>query len=174
MSPQLAAFFAWVRRFPFASICAGLTIVLGAAAWWFSQDIGEQEIARQERAKEGEAMLDLLVGGSTQRQELATAHEAARRIDENLIVDDLADNNAYFYKIERQTKCRLVALHPGSAATTDGATLYQRIPYTVRLSGAYEQVTAYLLALETGPRLTNITSVNFSRRDLNSPTLNLE
>ena len=118
MSSRLAAVFAWMRRFPFASICAGLTIVLSALAWIISKDIGAQELARQERTKEGESMLALLIGASTQRQELATARDAVRRIDENLIADDIADNNRYFYKIEGQTKCGVISLRPGSSPTT--------------------------------------------------------
>ena len=111
-------------------------------------------------------MLTLLVGGSTQRQELAAVREAARRIEDNLIIEaNLADNNWYFYKFEEQTKARLLELHPQSSPTTDDEARYKRIPYTLRVSGSYEQVASYLLALETGPRLANLTSFAISRRD---------
>ena len=174
MNPRLAAFLAFLRRYPFASICVVLIIAAGTGAWFLSDDIDEQELARLDRAKEGEAMLELLVGGSTQRQELAAAREAARRIEENLIIENnLADNNWYFYKFEDQTKSRLLELHPQHSPTTDAA-LYKRIPYTLRVSGAYDQVAAYLLALETGPRLANITAFTFSRAGAGSGALNLD
>ena len=166
MSPQLAAFFALVRRYPFTATCILLVIACGAGVYFIENDIEVQEAARQDRAKEGEAMLDLLVGGSTQRQELAAVREAARRIEDNLILEaNLADNNWYFYKFEEQTKARLLELHPQSPPTTDEEARYKRIPYTLRISGSYEQVASYLLAIETGPRLANITSFSYSRRD---------
>ena len=166
MSPQLNAFLARLRRYPFAATCILLLIGSGAGAYVLWDDIDVQDANRQDRAKEGEAMLKLLVGGSTQRQELATVREAARRIEDNLIIEaNLADNNWYFYKYEEQTKARLLELHPQSSPTTDESTHYKRIPYTLRISGSYEQVASYLLALETGPRLANLTSFSISRRD---------
>lgn len=175
MSPQLAAFLALLRRFPFAAISIGVLLGCGVGCYFLSVDIDDQEVARLDRAKEGEAMLDLLVGGSTQRQELEAVRDATRRIEENLIVEsDLAGNQWYFYKIEEQTKTRLQELHPQSSPTTDGATLYKRVPYSLRVSGTFEQVSAYLLALETGPRLANITSFNYTRRDKDTSGVVLE
>lgn len=175
MNSQLAAFIAFLRRFPVASLSVLLTIVFGVGAWFLSQDVDEQELARQDRAKEGEAILDLLVGGSTQRQELAVVQEAARRIEDNLIVEsNLADNNWYFYKFEEQTKSRLMELHPQSAPGNDNSSLFKRIPYTMRVVGTYEQVASYLLALETGPRLANVTAFSLSRNSASQGTLALE
>lgn len=175
MNPQVAAFLALIRRYPFAATCILLVILGGVGAYFLWDDIDTQEAARIDRAKEGEAMLGLLVGGSMQRQELAAAREATRRIDDNLVIEaNLADNNWYFYKFEEQTKARLLELHPLSSVTAEDAALYKRIPFTLRVSGSYEQVTAYLLAIETGPRLANITSFGLSRRDKETSAVVLE
>lgn len=164
MNPQLAAFLSFLRRFPFASLCVVVTIVFGVGAWFLSQDVDEQEQARQDRAKEGEAMLELLVGGTAQRQELAIAQEAARRIDENLVLEkETVENNWYFFKLEEQTKARLVENRSQSAAGNDNSTLFKRIPWTLRVNGTYEQITSFLLALETGPRLVAVTAFSISR-----------
>lgn len=175
MNLQFEAFRALLRRYPFAATCIFLILVSGAAAYFLWDDIDRQETARIDRAKEGEAMLELLVGGSTQRQELDAVREATRRIEDNLIIEaNLADNNWYFYKYEEQTKARLLELHPQSSPTIDGTTLYKRVPYSLRVSGTYAQVSAYLLALETGPRLANITAFGFGRRDRDSDSVVLE
>ncbi len=175
MNAQLAAFLAFLRRFPFASVCVLLTVVFGVGAWFLSQDVDEQELARQDRAKEGDAMLELLVGGTAQRQELAIVQEAARRIDENLIIEtNQADNNWYFYKFEDMTKARLMEINQQSASGNDNSSLFKRIPWTLRVVGTYEQVTSYLLALETGPRLANVTAFSLSRNSATSGTLSLE
>ena len=175
MSPQLVALGAFLRRHLFASICTALVLGCAVGAWFLWDDIDELEVARADRAKEGEAMLDLLVGGSTQRQELAAVREATHRIEDNLVIEaNLADNNWYFYKFEEQTKARLLELHPQSSPTIDSTTLYCRIPYTLRVAGSFEQVAAFLLALETGPRLSNVTAFAFSRRDKESTGITLE
>lgn len=174
MNPQLAALLALIRRYPFAAACLLLVLGCGVGAYFLWDDIDVEDVARQDRAKEGEAMLELLVGGSTQRQELAAVREATRRIEDNLISEaNLADNNWYFYKFEEQTKARLLELHPQSSPTADEATRYKRIPYTLRVSGSYEQVASYLLAIETGPRLANITAFGYSRRDKEADSTSL-
>ena len=168
MNPQLASFITLLRRYPLSAICAILTVVLGFAVWTPSFGLLDQnrelEREREARNKEWEAMLSLLVGGSTQRQELAAAREATRRIEDNLLVEaNLAENLWYFYKLEEQTKARLPELHQLSSPPTDTSPLFKRIPYTLRVNGTYEQVAGFLQALETGPRLVKITSFNFAR-----------
>jgi Tfp pilus assembly protein PilO len=166
MSEALQNFWGLIRRWPYCVACAGLTIALGAGAWYLHGEIGELEVVHRDRAKEGEAMLSLLVGGSTLRQELATVREATRRIDENLVVEaNLAENLWYFYKLEEQTKARLPELHQLSSPANDKSPLFRRVPYSLRISGTHEQVAAFLLALETGPRLVKITGFNFARVD---------
>ena len=175
MSLQFAALLELIRRRPFATICIVLVLASGGGAYFLWTDIDTQEAARIDRAKEGEGMLDLLVGASTQRTELAAVRDTTRRIEDNLVIEaNLADNNWYFYKFEEQTKARLLELHPQSSPPTEGAALYKRVPYTLRLSGSYEQIMAYLIAIETGPRLANITAFSFTRRDKDGTGVTLE
>lgn len=165
MSPPAAKFAALLRRNPFATGCTVLIVGLAVTSWFLWQQIDDLELTRQDRAKEGEANLELLIGGSTQRQELAAAREATHRIEDNLVVEtNLAENLWYFYKFEEQTKSRLPELHQLNSPTTDASPLYRRVPYTLRISGTYEQVASFLLAIESGPRLANINSFTFSRR----------
>jgi Tfp pilus assembly protein PilO len=153
-----------MRRYPLCAICAALTILAGGAAYYLRGQNAELEVMQKDRTKEGEAMLDLLVGGSTQRQELALVQEVAKRIEDNLVMEDnLAENLGYFYKLEEQTRVRLAELNPLSSPPGDTAPLFKRIPYTLRATGTYEQVAAFLQALETGPRLINITGFTYSR-----------
>ncbi len=90
---NFSALMSVVRRFPLGAVCTLLTIILSISAWVLRGQIVELDTVRREREKEGEAMLELLVGGSTQRQELAFVKEVAKRIDENIVVEDnLAEN----------------------------------------------------------------------------------
>jgi hypothetical protein len=175
MSPQAAIFVALLRRNPFGAICTVLIVALTVASWFLWQQIADMELTRQDRAKEGEAMLELLVSGSTQRQELAVAREATHRIEDNLVIEGmLAENLWYFYKFEEQTKSRLPRLNQLNSPTTDTSPLYRRVPYTLAVSGTYEQVASFLLAIESGPRLAKINSFTLSRRSSGSDAVALE
>jgi Tfp pilus assembly protein PilO len=166
MNARLDPLLLLLRRYPFCAVCTLVTLALAGTAWFLSGQNKDLEAVRVERAKEGEAMLVTLVGGSTQRQELAAVKEAARRIEENLVIDsNLAENAFYFYKFEEQSKARLPELHPLTSPASDSSPLYRRVPYTLRVVGTYEQVSAFLFAIETGPRLANITAFSFSRRE---------
>jgi Tfp pilus assembly protein PilO len=166
MNARLAALNTLIRRYPYCAVCSVLIVIFAATAWFFAGQNEEFEVSRQDRAKEGEAMLTLLVGGSTQRQELAAVREAARRIEENLVIEsNLPENAFYFYKFEEQSKAHLAELHPVSSPATDSSELFRRVPYTLRVTGTYEQVLNFLSAIESGPRLANITAFAFSRRE---------
>jgi hypothetical protein len=75
-----------------------------------------------------------------------------RRIEDNLVVEDnLAENLWYFYKIEEQTKAHMLELRPLNTIISDSKALYRRIPFSLRVTGTYEQTAAFLYAIETGP-----------------------
>lgn len=163
MNPQLESLLVLMRRYPWCVVCAIVTLLCGGATWYLLSDLDglAEPYARSE--KDYKDMLDLTKGGLTQRQELETVTAATRRIYENLVLDELADNYQYFYKFEEQAKAHLVELHQLNSPSTDTSPLFRRVPYTLRVTGTYEQVAAFLLALETGPRLAKITTFTISR-----------
>lgn len=175
MSATLPELSAVLRRWPYCVI-SGVVILLSAVGVWFlREEISSLTAVHADRTREGEAMLATLVGGSTQRQELEVARTTARRIDENLLVEaNLAENLWYFYKLEEQTKARLPELHQLSSPTSDKSPLFRRVPYTLRVTGTYEQVAAFVQAIETGPRLAKITAFSFARADPTGATIALD
>ncbi|MDO8541677.1 MAG: type 4a pilus biogenesis protein PilO [Opitutaceae bacterium] len=175
MSDEPQSFLKLLRRYPYGAVCVVLALALGATAWFLSGWIEELKVTHQEKVREGEAMLALLVGGSVQRQELAAAREITHRIEENLVVEsNLAENTWYFFKLEEQTKARLPELHQLSSPITDKSPLFKRIPYTLRVVGTHEQVASFMRALETGPRLVNITSFSLGKVDPSGAQLSLD
>lgn len=174
MNPQLAAFLGFLRRYPYGAACAFVSLLLAGLIWHLRGSVADLDAVHRERAREGEAMLALLVGGSTQRQELALVRETVRRIEDNLLIEtNLTENLWYFYKLEEQTKARLPGLHQLNSPPGDRSPLYKRIPYTVRVTGTYEQVGSFLLALETGPRLVAVTDFSYTSRDGTNVSLDL-
>jgi Tfp pilus assembly protein PilO len=122
---------------------------------------------------EGEARQATLVSGPQMRQELANVKEITHRIELNLVSDNLEENVGYFYQMEEQTKVHLDELHPLSAPI-DNNPSFKRVPFSLRTSGNYQQLISFIYAIETGPRLANITSFGLRRRGNNSPIITLE
>lgn len=167
--------FSFLRRHAFNAACAGASVVLLIAAWSLWQRQQALAAASHQRTREGEAMLATLVAGPTLRDELAQARDAVQRINANLVVEaNLAENLWYFYQMEDQTKARLSDLRQLSPSNLDSPLPYKLIPYSLRITGTYEQVAAFLQRLETGPRLVVIQSFNFSRRESGSPLIGLQ
>ena len=112
MSETTKYIFQRLRRQPYGIVCVVCAILASVGAWWVRAEIDQLQIAYDQRANEGNAMLAMLVSGSTLRQELGFARTTVRRIEENLVVSaNLADNLWYFYKLEEQTKAKLPELH---------------------------------------------------------------
>jgi Tfp pilus assembly protein PilO len=175
MSYFTAILVAVVRRHPFAVLCIVLTLGVGAGAWTLHDKVVHLKSVLAERSKQGEVMLAGLVTGRAYRDELDTVRDAARRIEENLLVEsNLAENLWYFYKLEENTRARLPELHQLSAPMLKSSPLYKRIPYSLRAVGSFDELSKFLAALETGPRLANITSFTYTRRDVRDQSFVLD
>jgi Tfp pilus assembly protein PilO len=106
------------------------------------------------------------VGGKKLAEELEELRKRTKEMEDNLVIENnLAVNLWYFYNFEEQTKVQLPELNPLSSPLTDKAAEFRRMPYGLRVLGTYEQVSAFLYALETGSRLLRITSFNLARAD---------
>ena len=150
--------FVLVRKHPFASTCAGLTVLFLAAIFYLNGVVDSLDTERQMREREGVTSLSKLVSGPPLRQELTAVNDAAVRLDANLVIEEnLADNLWYFYKIEDETGVRLKELRQVNGGIQFNLK-YRRIPYEIDAVGTYPQLTHFLRAIETGSRLAKITS----------------
>ena len=162
------------RRNVFCTVCCVVSLILGVAYWWLWQDAHILEIENRERSQQFAAMLSTLKSGPLIRQELARAQDIVQRIEGNLVIEkNLADNLWYFYKIHPDSKDILTTLRPMNADAAADDADYKLVPFTLQLTGTYEQVAGYLLQLETGPRLALIRSFAFRRQSAAQPTLTL-
>ena len=166
-----------MRRYLFCSICTGVSVVLLIAIWILWQFTHSLETVYRERDQEGQAMLTTLASGPVIRQELARVKDVVQQIEDNLVIESkLEENYSYFYKIQNETKADLIYLRRLNSDPSGDGYDYKLIPFSLQLSGTYEQLAAYLLEIETGPKLALIKSFSFRRRELGSPylTLNIE
>ncbi|HEX2862536.1 MAG TPA: hypothetical protein VHN79_12895, partial [Lacunisphaera sp.] len=85
-----------------------------------------------------------------------------------------AGNLDYFYQIEKSTNLKLANLSQLSSQPTTEPGGYVAIPFSLRLSGPYPQILAYLHALETGPRLLRMKNYRFSQAGMLADELSLD
>jgi hypothetical protein len=172
---DLLRFWSWLRRFPFCVTCAILSIAMAVASWFLWQQVQSLEDVLGDRSKEGDNTLATVVSGTVLRPDLAYIRGFTRRIDDNLVtVDNLAGNKSYFYNFEMQTKVHIVDMQQLSSPAPDSDSLYRRVPFALRLTGSYDQLAAFLRAVETGPRLSNVTAFAFRRNAPPAPPLSLD
>jgi Tfp pilus assembly protein PilO len=163
-----------IRRYLFCAVCSALSLVLAAALWVLRQNVVGLEKSNRETSQEFAAMLATLKAGPLVRQELARAQDSVARIEGNLVVEkNLAENLWYFYKIHPDSKEILTSLRPLNAQPATDGSDYKLVPFSLQLTGTYEQIASYLLELETGPRLAVIKAFSFRRQQLGQPALAL-
>ena len=175
---NLSDFIQWIgtaRRHPLSALCASICLLCVLLCWLIHTNTKWLELEHKQLSQDGDLMIGTLVTGPAVRQELAASREVTRRIEDNLVIEDnLAENLWYFYKIEQQTKAKLPELHQLNSVVTDAKALYKLVPYTIRVTGTYEQAAAFLYAIETGPRIANINSVSIRRIEPGSPFVDLD
>jgi Tfp pilus assembly protein PilO len=172
---ELMQWIAIARRHPLSVMCASVCIVCVATCWLISRDLKWLDLEHKQSLQDAELAQSTLISGPSVKQERLAALSITRQIEENLVVEDnLAENLQYFYKIEDRTHAHVMELKPLNALMADTRALYRRIPFSVRVTGTYEQAVAFLYGVETGPRLANIASVTVRRRDPASMMLILD
>jgi Tfp pilus assembly protein PilO len=164
---------ALIKRHKFASFCTITSLVLLVAIWVLRLDLHTMVIQTREHDQDNQAMLSTLASGPLIKQELARAQEIVQRIESNLVVESkLEDNVAYFYKLQKETKADIVFLKQQPADNSNDWD-YKVVPYNLQLSGTYEQVAAFMLALETGPKLSQIKLFAFRRLEAGANRISL-
>ncbi len=172
---DLMHWLAVARRHPLSALCACICLACVLACWYIYGNMKWLDLEHKQVTQDTELALTSLISGPSVRQELAASREVTRRIEDNLVVEDnMAENLWYFYKIESQTKAHIAEMRPNNSIISSSRAYYKRIPFAIRLTGTYEQTAAFLYAIETGPRLANITSLSFRRFEPNSPNVLLD
>jgi Tfp pilus assembly protein PilO len=175
---NVADFMQWiatVRRHPLSALCGTIVVLCAVACWYIYGNMKWLELEHKQVLQDGDLDLASMISGPSVKQERLAAIEITRRIEDNLVVEDnLAENLWYFYKIEQQSKAHIAELRPVNSVISDSKSYYRRVPFSVRVTGTYEQAGAFLYAIETGPRLSSIKSLTIRRADPDSLQVILE
>lgn len=160
----------FLRRFLFGavSIVGAVVFLIAAGYLWYERDALENRL--RERTEEGQAMLATVMAGPILREELANVRQATRRIDDNLVIEtNLSENLWYFYKFEERTKTHIEDLHQLNIPALDNDSPYKLVSYSLRATGTFTQVMAFLQNVEAGPRLIILRSFNIARNTPATP-----
>jgi Tfp pilus assembly protein PilO len=176
MNPEkLRGLVALLRRHLFSALCVGVTLAALATAglWWLG--IEDLRTEHELKSKQDAGIRNLLKTGPVLKIELAAVREFTQRLEANLTdEDERSDNDDYFRRMAARTRARLDDFQQLSSPPLEEGALYKRIPFSVRVVGSYAQALAFLHAVETGPRLANITALNILRFTPNSTDVALE
>jgi len=154
----------FARNYPVAFTSLVLLLVLGGADWYLWKRWVELNVNNERIHAQGEAMLLSLSSHPRIDAQLKDANHALTYIDQHLALEtDLAGNLDYFYQIEKDTHTELASLSQLSSQPGTDKESYQAIPFSLRISGSYAQILAYLHALETGPRLVRLKNYRLSQ-----------
>jgi Pilus assembly protein, PilO len=166
---------ATVRRHPLSALCGTIVLLCAIVCWYVYGNMKWLDLEHKQVLQDSDLDLSSMLSGPSVRQERLAALEVTHRIEDNLVIEDnLAENLWYFYKIEQQTKAHIAELRPLNSLISDSKAYYRRVPFSIRVTGTYEQASAFLYAIETGPRLSYITSLAFRRADPTSLQVILE
>jgi Tfp pilus assembly protein PilO len=153
------------KTYPFCGICGVLSLVFALGSlgfWWQSRVLIGAQVKKQ---KEADAVRATLISAPQLRQELVFVRQTMAKINEVLASEEnLADNINYFYNMEESSKARLDSLQPFNTSSVDTGVPYKRIPFGIKVSGTYTQVTAFIHAVETGPKLSAVTRLVLRKR----------
>jgi Tfp pilus assembly protein PilO len=173
-----ADFIQWIgvaRKHPLSALCAVICLLCGAACWYINSNMKWLDLEHKQVLQDADLAQASLISGPSVKAERLAALVITRQIEDNLVVEDnLAENLQYFYKIEDRTKAHILELRPLNSTVADTKSLYRRVPFSIRVTGTYEQVVGFLNGIETGPRLASITAMTLRRREPSSLTAILD
>lgn len=176
MNPEkLKALLAILRRHVFSVICSAVALaaLVTAALWWLGlEDLRNEHDQKSEQTKK---MYNLRKTGPVLKSELTSVREFTQKLEENLTdEDDRSGNDDYFRKLAARSRAQLRDLQQLNSPPLEEGALYKRVPFSLRVTGTYAQVQAFLHNVETGPRLANLTGFAMLRSPPTSADVSLE
>jgi Tfp pilus assembly protein PilO len=160
------------KQYPFLGICASLSVIFGIGAIGFSVRLHTLSVVQRQKQKEANAIEANLRSAPQLRQELDFVRQTMRKISGNLTKEEsrIANQN-YFHEMAEGCGIPLT-VSPYNAPPPDTGADYIRIPFGLKATGTYSQLAAFIHAVETGQRISSITSFSF-QKVAGSPVLTL-
>jgi len=147
--PTVPGFF---RRYPLATISAGVWVVLLALVGYRFGALGEAKELLAQKETEGTRLEANVRNAAGLDKQVDLLNAALLKLESKLIrTVDVGPNQQYFYDLEAVTgvKISILRLAGATKAKTTGG-VFKPVGYNVGVEGRYPQVVAFLQALERG------------------------
>jgi hypothetical protein len=156
--------FSFLRKNAISVTCAIVSIGIGFALYYRSDELPNAEKVLAARTKDGE-LLQANIEASSQLKEQHVALVAANDAISNrmITVGQLAENLQYFYRLESATGTKLSDPHPtgwNPPAKNAPKTNFTPIGFAFTAQGDYGQLLDLLRKLENGEHYCRIISLN--------------
>ena len=153
------------RRYPIASSCGALWLLLLAALFVRSGTLDDAKVALGEKETEGNRIEKNVQNGVGMDKQLEALSAGLSKLEARLInAGDVGPNKQYFYDLEATSGVKISALRSSGAAKSKVAgSAYRAIGYEVMVEGRFAQVTAFLQALEAGVHHCRLVNFNVQR-----------
>ena len=142
-----------------------IALGFGVAIYFQVDSLAEATDLIEQKATEGTRLTANLKNSYQLPEQLAAITQARAQVDGRLVnASELAKNLQYFYKLETDTRVKLLSLFqnpvpspkPGAKPSLTG------IGYTVSYQGGYAEALNFLSRLESGAHYSRLISANIS------------
>jgi hypothetical protein len=153
-----------LRQRPVASAIAAAFVVLVAANAYLYRERHDAAQAHEESRRRGEAMVAFLADRPRIEADVAALRDAARALDDTAVREESKEVNlGYFYRLEKATRVRLNRIDQLNPEPPEPNSPYKSVPVSLRLTGTYRNLLAFIREIETGSRVMRVNSYQFER-----------
>lgn len=141
------------RKYPLATICVGLSVlVLGAYAYRFTE-LDDREQARETLQGEVDGLRRNVRNAANLKANLDQLKDGVTKLESRLVKEsDQNNTQAHFFRLEQAAGMKLTFNQGAedSKVRAGRKSAYVLVPFSVTGAGTYAQVLSTLRALETG------------------------
>jgi hypothetical protein len=142
-----------------------IALGFGVAIYFQVDSLAEATDLIEQKATEGTRLTANLKNSYQLPEQLAAITQARAQVDGRLVnASELAKNLQYFYKLETDTRVKLLSLfqNPVPAPKPGAKPALTGIGYTVSYQGGYAEALNFLSRLESGAHYSRLISANIS------------
>ncbi len=154
---------ALVKKYPIVSICGLICAILGILLYFRSSEIDEKQATYEKTAAEANKIISNVSISKNLPEQVEEIRSLAKDLESRLVsAGQLAVNLQYFYKLEAETKIKLLDVRQ-SSLPKKSATVYSGVPYNVTIQGPFKQVMLFMNRLENGRHFCRFGNVTFNK-----------
>lgn len=150
---------ALIKKNPISVGCGVLCLAIAGGIYFRSDAIPAAEAELSQKTGEAERLATNIKYSAQLKEQFDALIAAGKEIDQGVVrASEVGKITGYFYKLESDTKLKLVDLRPvaATAAPKGGKSSYSPVGYIVSVQGSQTQILDFLRQLEGGSRYCRV------------------